>query len=524
MRTRAVALVLVVLAACGGNGADAPQTAQEAVPLPENQQTLTVATPGDVYITRDRIFLGIWPDNAGVCETLVGLGYDFQPTPVLATRWTYRGDNTFRFELRRDVRFHNGAPLNAEAVRYSINRVVEKRQTLNTFIGPESTRVVDEYTVDITPTQPNLRLPEQIAHPFFSVVATGTDPAERPVCTGPFTFGSYSPNDRLVVNRNDAYWGEDKAKLRQITFRFIPDQNTRRLALESGEVDLVWFLAPQQTADVRARPGLQVAPAPPGAVVDISLNLHGEGQYTLLQDIEVRRALALSLDPRALGQQQWQGNAQPVAGVSPPAVLGTAASTVRPHLTDVGQARRILDSRGWREGSDGIREKDGRKLSLVGTAQFDFEPESLQFLQAQAKRVGIDLRLQRAPDAAAYSATINSGEWDVDVNYYNQNDANPVRIPAQFWYSKVNNARVRLTNPGAKFDALVDEALAATDLLTAQRKAAEAINVLVNEEAAAIALTNFPQIYAHKTSVAGFSPHPSVNHQPWTAVFRTGTT
>jgi peptide/nickel transport system substrate-binding protein len=453
----------------------------------------------------------------------VGLSYQFQPTPVLATRWTYTGNNTFRFELRRDVRFHNGAALNAEAVRYSMNRVVEKRQTLNTFIGPDSTKVVDEFTVDITPTQPNLRLPEQISHPFFSIVATGTDPATVPVCTGPFTFGSYSPNDRLVVNRNDSYWGTPKPRLKSITFRFIPDQNTRRLALESGEVDLMWFLAPQQTADVRGRPGLQVAPAPPGAVVDISLNLHGEGQYTLLQDIDVRKALALSFDGKGLAEQQWQGTAQVVGGVSPPAVLGPSASLVKPLTANVAEAERLLESKGWRKGSDGIREKDGRKLSLVGTAQFDFEPESLQFLQAQVKRAGIDLRLEKAPDAAAYSSKINSGQWDVDVNYYNQNDANPVRIPAQFWYSKVNNARVRLTNPGPKFDALVDEALSATDLATAQRKAAESINVLVNETAAAIALTNFPQIYAHKTTVAGFDAHPSVNHQPWTAVYKTGT-
>jgi len=512
---------MVLAAACGGDGNDSPTRAQP-VSLPDEQQTITVATPGDVYITRDRIFLGIWPDNANICETLVGLSYDFQPTPVLATRWAYTGNNTFRFELRRDVRFHNGAPLDAEAVRHSMNRVVEKRQTLNTFIGPDSTKVVDDFTVEITTTQTNLRLPEQIAHPFFSIVAPGTDLADRPICTGPFEFGSYSPNDRLVVNRNDAYWGPDKARLRQVTFRFIPDQNTRRLALESGEVDLMWFLAPQQSADVERRTGLEVAPAPPGAVVDISLNLHGEAPHTLLQDIDVRRALALSFDAKALAEQQWQGNAQVVAGVSPPAVLGPSASLIRPLTSNVAEAERLLDAKGWRKGSDGIRERDGTKLSLVGVAQFDFEPESLQFLQAQARRAGIDLRLERAPDAAAYSSKINSGRWDVDVNYYNQNDANPVRIPAQFWYSKVANPRTRLTNPGPKFDQLVDEALSAPDLPTAQRKAAEAIDVLVNEQAAAIALTNFPQIYAHKTSVAGFEPHPSVNHQPWTAVFRTG--
>ncbi len=515
-------VVMLLLAACGGNGDESRPRAQPA-PLPDDRQTLTVATPGDVFVTRDRIFLGIWPDNANVCETLVGLSYEFQPTPLLAAEWTYMGDNTFRFQLRRDVRFHNGASLNAEAVRYSFNRVVEKRQTLNTFIGPESTKVVDDFTVEVTTTQTNLRLPEQIAHPFFSIVAPGTDPADRPICTGPFEFGSYAPNDRLVVNRSDTYWGSDKPRLRQITFRFIPDQNTRRLALESGEVDLMWFLAPQQSSDVRRRAGLEVAPAPPGAVVDISLNLHGEAPHTLLQDIDLRRALALSLDGEALAEQQWQGNARVVAGVSPPAVLGPSASLVEPLTSDVAEAERLLEAKGWTKGSDGIREKDGRKLSLAGVAQFDFEPESLQFLQAQARRAGIDLQLDRAPDAAAYSSRINSGAWDVDVNYYNQNDANPVRIPAQFWYSKVGNARTRLTNPGPKFDQLVDEALSAEDLRTAQRKAAEAINVLVNEEAAAIALTNFPQIYAHKTTVAGFEPHPSVNHQPWTAVFRTGS-
>jgi peptide/nickel transport system substrate-binding protein len=182
----------------------------------------------------------------------------------------------------------------------------------------------------------------------------------------------------------------------------------------------------------------------------------------------------------------------------------------------------IFESKGWRKGSDGIREKDGRKLSLVSTAQFDFEPESLQFLQAQAKRAGIDVKMERAPDAAAYSQKINSGAWDVDVNYYNQNDANPVRIPAQFWYSKTGSTRTKFTSPGPRFDQLVDEALAATDLAGVQRKAAEAMNVLVHEQAAAIPLTNFPQIYAHKTRVAGFRAHPSVNHQPWTDVYLTG--
>ena len=524
MKLRIVLVVLVLAAACGDDDSPTPEGAggsQEQAALPFDQQTVTFASPGDVYITRDRVTLGMWPDNANVCETLVGLDDNLQPVGVLATKWSYTGNNTFRFELRRGVTFHNGAPFTAEAVRTSIARIVDKRLTLTTFVGAESTKVIDEYTVDITTTQPNLRLPEQISHPNFSIVAPGTDPTTRPVCTGPFQFQDYTPNDHFTAVRSETYWGE-KPKLKQLTFRFIPDQTTRRLALESGSVDGVWFLPPQQAAQVRQRSGLQLAPTPPGATVVLSLNLHGEDQFTLTQDIDLRRALAWSLDPKALAEQQWQGAATPLATVSPPSVLGAAASQIQPITNDLPRAEQLLEQEGWRKGSDGIREKDGRTLSLVAPAQFDFEPESLQFIQAQAKRAGIDLRVEKAADGADYANKINSGRWDVDINYWNQNDGNPASIVSRLWYGKNTAARIKYTNAGDKFNALVDEAVAAPDTATSAQKSVDAMMVLLNEQAAAIPLTSFPQIWAMKTSVAGFKAHPSVNLQPWTSVFRTG--
>ena len=519
-----IALVLFVLAAgCSSTeegGGAGPGAASGGEALPFEQQTLTMATPGDVFITRNRVLLGMWPDNANICEPLLGISQDLQTVPVLATKTTYLGQNTFRFELRRGVKFHNGAPLNAEAVRSSFARVAEKQLSLTSFVGPGSVKVVDEFTVDVTPTQPNLRLPEIIAHPNFSIIAPGTDPADKPVCTGPFEFAEYSPNDKFVARRFEGYWGE-KAKLRQLTFRFIPDQNTRRLALESGEVDGVYFLPPQQAANVRSRPGLQLAPTPPGATVVLSTNLNGPEGYTLMQDLDLRRALALSLDPKALADVQWQGTATVLTTVSPPAVLGPAAAQVKPITGDLAEAERILEGKGWKKGSDGIREKDGRKLSLVAPAQFDFEPESLQFIQGQARRAGIDLKMEKAPDGAAYSQKINSGQWDVDVNYWNQNDGNPASIPARLWYGKNTNARIKYTKVGERFDKLVDEALATPDTQEAARTSVAAMKVLVEEQYAAIPLTSFPQIFAIKKSVAGFTAHPSVNQQPWTSVYRT---
>ncbi len=522
MRLRAALVFAVLTVACGG-ASDTPTTQggqAAAAALPDDQQTLTVATPGDVYITRDRNLLGMWPDNANICEPLLGIDHDLRTVGVLATRWSLTGANTWRFELRRGVTFHNGAPFNAEAVRSSMARVAAKNLGLTSFVGPESTNVVDEYTVEITPTQPNLRFPEQIAHPNFSMIAPGTDPANEPVCTGPFRFGDYAPNDHFTAVRHDGYWGE-KAKLRQLTFRFIPDQNTRRLALESGQVDGIYFLAPQQAANVKARADFQLAPTPPGATVVLSFNLHGQDPHTLMQDIDLRRTLAWSLDPKGLAEQQWQGTAQPITTVSPPSVLGPAAGQVRPITNDLRRAEELLDQRGWRRGGDGIREKDGRKLSLVAPAQFDFEPESLQFIQAQARRAGIDLKVEKASDGAAYAQKINSGAWDVDINYWNQNDGNPASIVQRLWYGKNTAARIKFTSVGDKFDRLVDEAIAAPDTQTSAQKSVDAMKVLLEEQAAAIPLTSFPQIFALKKTVAGFRAHPSVNQQPWTSVYRT---
>ncbi len=128
--------------------------------------------------------------------------------------------------------------------------------------------------------------------------------------------------------------------------------------------------------------------------------------------------------------------------------------------------------------------------------------------------------MEKAPDGAAYGQKINSGQWDVDVNYWNQNDANPASIPARLWYGKNTNPRIKYTRSGERFDSLVDEALASPDTEMAARKSVEAMKVLL-EEVHAIPLTSFPQIFALKESVAGFTAHPSVNQQPWTSVFRT---
>src|SRR2546428_19366 len=214
-------LALSAALACGRRGAPAAARAE-----------LAVATPSYPDSPDAGSGLGLHPVNANVYETLVRLTPDFSVAPQLATRWQLRSRNTWRFHLRQGVRMHDGTTLTAAAVVWTMRRIARAGGG-PMGIGEGSVRVIDDTTLDITPTRPARRLVEQLANPDWSIMAPGPDSAPRPVGTGPFRFVEYARGDHLTVERFDEYWG-DRARLRLLTFRFLPDANARLLALRAA--------------------------------------------------------------------------------------------------------------------------------------------------------------------------------------------------------------------------------------------------------------------------------------------------
>ncbi len=504
----------------GGQAEGTPDAATTA--QPQGEQVLVVGAGDDGFQTpTTKPRLAMYPLNANTCETLVRMNPDFGTEPLLATSWEYLGDNTFRFHLREGVTFHNGEPFTAEAVRYSMQRLVEKEIDFLAFLGPDSVTVVDDHTVDIRPEQPNLRLVEQIVHPSYSILAPGTEPEnEDVVCTGPFRFRDYEPDDRLVVDRFDDYWGES-AQLEEMTFRFIPDDQTRRLALESGEVDIIFDVPRQQVSDIEARDDLELATADPGAVMVARMNVKGAEGHQLLTNEEVRRALGLSIDRQAL-VDLWDGHANIVPTVNPPAALGTYADLVEGFTYDPDRARQILEEAGWTEGDNGIRQRDGQRLSLGLLFEQGDDIQPLEIIQAHARQVGIEIQLQPLPEGTSISDRAAEGQFDFTVWTPNQNDANPSFLLTLQWWSQSRVPWTTYQHPGGRFDELVAQSLATPELDEARRLAAEAQQVLIDEQAAAIPLVGIFRIYAMKPDVQGFRPHPSRNNQTWATVFRGG--
>ncbi len=526
--TPLVCLLGLVAAACAGNGSDSDSKAggqEDRKLVPAARQELVVGTDEDDWVDaeRDRKRLPSYPLNADVCETLVRLTPDFQVAEGLASDWEFVGDNTFRFALREDPTFSDGRPLTAGAVKYTMDYTAQEPATSGfSFIGPESTTVVDERTVDIRPAKPNLRLVQQITHPTYTVLAPGSDPLNDPnvTCTGPFKVVEYVPGERLVVERNDDYWAEP-AKLDKITFRFIPDETTRTLALQNGEVDLITDVPRSILSTVEAFPDIEIAEAPVGQVILMYVaRRDASGSDKLLSDPVLRRAVAHAMNRETYVEGVLDGNGELVSTVSPPAVLGDSADLVEGIPYDPDEATRLLDEAGWRAGPDGMRSKDGRPLEVTiifGPGRID--QATVEFVQAQLQAVGIAGKVDQL-DAGAYSERWDAGDYDLNLSSPNQNDANPAFIMS-FWHSESSFPLAKPISPGpdTEFDRLMDQTQQATDEEELRRLSAEAMHELVDVEVGAIPLAGTYRIYAMKERVEGLDPHPSGTNQRWSTVF-----
>jgi len=485
-------------------------------------RSLVVAVAGDGYNTTTGTDVGIYPVNANIFETLVRLSPAYQLEPRLAKSWEFVSPNTWRFHLRTGVRFHDGSMLGAKDVVWTMQRIA--RTPGGTMgLGARSARAMDDSTVEITPVRRNRRLVEQLAHPNWSVIAAGTEPGHRTVGTGPYRLVEYVKGNRIVVERFPGYWGP-ASNLERITFRFIPDPNVRLISLRSGDVDVAADLPREATAAAEDYDGLQVRRSPVGGYEAIYINIHGNAPHDLGRDAAIRSAIARAIDKAAITREVWRGNAEPTKMLVPAALLGSDAGMVSNPAYDPLGAIRTLDSAGWVPGPDGIRREKGRPLSLsmiVGFPNPEIHKPMPEIVQAQLRRIGIELRIEQVGDNATYQARIRRGDGDLWAEAGGQNDGNPCFLPDLLFYGgdkPVASAYARLFAPGARFDRVVEKCRSAVQPEEVRRYAAEAMRILSDEALVTIPLAGTYRIWGLRDGVRGFVPHPSSLSQTWSEV------
>jgi peptide/nickel transport system substrate-binding protein len=457
--------------------------------------------------------------DANIFDRLTQMDKNFQVQPMLAESWEFKEPNIWRFNLRKDVKFHNGEPFTSKAVVENLKRIATGGFAANLRIDVNSPKAVDDYTVEVTTTGKVL-MPAQLVHPIFSIPAPGTDLLKQRIGTGPFKEVEYIKDKHMIVEKNPDYWG-DKAKLDRIEFRFYPDPNSRVLALQAGEADLIYEVPRESATVLKGQAGYTVINAPVTAYQALSVMINGSAPYETMKDIKLREAVGYAIDRQAISESAWEGFASSSQTFIPAAVLGKYADKVKGYTFDPDRAKSLLDEAGWKDADgDGIREKNGKplKLELInGFPSATANSTTPELLQAQLKAVGIDLVINKLADDASYDEKLGKKEGDLWLEIGNQNTASPCFLPFLLYYGKAEkpNEYQLAFAPGGATDDAIDACTNTANLDEAAMHAADAMHGLIDEARAIIPMIGVSRLWATTNKVTGFDPNPVLIHVRW---------
>jgi peptide/nickel transport system substrate-binding protein len=519
--------VAFLLPACSSGSSNNDQTqSTEAARSPI--QDLRVAVGQDPFLPGNppnpNLGLVTTGPNPGIFETLTKLTSDFGLQPDLALRWESPTPQQWKFFLRPNVTFHNGAKFDAAAVVQAFETFA-RRQTRPRGLDPGTAKAVGDAEVDLNLTSPNARLAEQLASPSFGIQAPGTtagaggDPSTTPTGTGPFKFDNYQQGTSLKVVKNDKYWGTP-AQLNSIVFRFGPDTDAGRL-LATRQVELVgqvpYDVLPKQSGRTDRLVG-----SDPARAEYLVLNTGGVDEWSTLKDDNLRQAIALSIDRRAVQKAAWPDNGDDNDTVIPTDVLADAADRVKAPNQNVDQAKRLLDQDGWAPGGDGVRIKNGHQLVLsLILARPPEQTQAANVLKSQLAAVGIGLQVvDPTPDTPF--TRVNAGTFDIYMASQPQDDGNPCAL-CRFFSVRPGGqlAFASAAGGGAKADDLYDRTYTSPSDDTARRAAADLMNVVVAERFTAVPLASLRTEWLVSPRVRGFEPAALGGAQEWDTVWLT---
>ncbi len=273
----------------------------------------------------DPLKVGVYDTAANIAaslilETLVKLDDTGKAKPSLALSWTSSDDfRIWTFKLRPDVKFHDGTPFNAAAVAWNFARQKDPKNNCRCafyIANILSVEAKDELTAVYTLKDPAVAFPSMLTRPDqnstihspAAIQAKGDDYNRNPVGTGPFVVKSWTAGDRMVVERNPAYWNKGKPHLDRVVLRPLPDSQSRFASLKSGETDVVWAdeFEPDNIGRAQKDATLQVLSyAGSGAAVN-AINT----KVPPLDDVRVRQALVMALDRKKMSQALTNGLAR----------------------------------------------------------------------------------------------------------------------------------------------------------------------------------------------------------------------
>ena len=400
-------IMTLSLVACGGGGNENTGNSGSTgdISNAETSDTLTIAvstdmTSMDPHVGKE-IAAVVVTNN--IFATLLAKDENGEIIPYVAESWEQVDDVTIDFKIREDITFHDGSPCTAEDVAYSLNRAINSAYVSYIIDYASEAEVLDEYNVRLHLKAPFLGALINLTVPFTAIVPKDiveSDPdgfLEHPIGCGPYEFVEWSHGNYCTLKAYDDYF-LGKAKTENITFRIIPEASQRTIALENGEVDMIYDLAVNDIPIIESNPDLQLYQNESVTTWYLALNC----QDPILSDVRVRQAIAKAINVQEIIDSVLYGAGTPANSLIPPSVVGYPGDDMPYYEQDIEGAKELLAEAGY---------ADGLQLELA--FQEDATRAAVcQILQNQLSQIGIDLSLNTC-DGSTYNFRANEGEFQM---------------------------------------------------------------------------------------------------------------
>jgi peptide/nickel transport system substrate-binding protein len=450
------ALSLLALAACGSSksssaGGDGSTSTASGTPV--SGGTLNVSFFNDnVSLLCVDPFQTYWIEHRSEIRNFTDSLTDQDPStgkviPHLASSWTISPDGkTYTFKLRTDVTFSDGTAFNAAAVVANVNGWLATKASTpgaygNSYIANlAGAKAVDASTVEIDLSAPNNSFLQATATTNLAILAPSAyqvAPAQRClgnglIGTGPFVLDKYTPNVGLVLKKRPGYhWASANSKnqgaayLDEIDFHYVKDDSVRTGNLLNGTTDIAWPRNPfsvQALAQIKSNKDVIETRALPGVSYPYFANTTAGRP---LSDEKVRQAIYQATDLKTIASTTF-GPDYPVAQGVFDSTTPYFKSQSSKLAFNLAGAKQILDADGWTVGSDGIRAKNGQKLTLIAP-QSGFAAPGVELWQSELKDAGIDLQTPIIQQSQLYTVLGDTSKWDLFGSYLTRADPGALR-------------------------------------------------------------------------------------------------
>ena len=527
MKKRVLSLCLAGLMAasltgCGGAGNAAETTAAAGTEnsaaaseagSSEAKEELVFVNYRDIRDLNPHLYAGEMYAQEMLYETLVNItadGYE----GCLAESWDISDDGkTYTFHIRDGVKFSDGEVCDANAIKANFDAIIENKdrhtwlEMMNLLVGvsaPDDKTFVIELSEPYYPllTELGVTRPFAMISPKAMKDGSTKDGVNAYIGTGPYVLTDFVTDEYAVFEANENYWGE-QPKIKKITVKVIPDNQTRILALEKGEIDMIFgknMIDADAINQYTGNDKFTVSLSDPTSTRQIVLNTTRD----VLADKEVRQALQHATNKQAISDGIFYGLEQPADTLFAKTVPYCDID-LEPYAYDVELAQSMLDEAGWVVGADKIRERDGQQLNidLLYNSDSVTEKAIAEYLQSEYQKIGISLNIH-GEEEQSYRDNMKAGNFDMVFNicwgtpYDPQSSLAAMRAPVYGDYA----AQLGLEDK-ADIDQAITDILVSTDE-TKRQELYTFVLTRLHEDAVYIPLTYECNKAIYRSDLQGF--------------------